>query len=51
MQGIMIFKSIGEAQSSGFQLFDRTKDGFLVRKQTPNGWALALAKDETRISR
>jgi hypothetical protein len=46
MQGIMIFKSMGEAQNSGFLYFDRTKDGFLVRKMTPKGWALALARDE-----
>jgi hypothetical protein len=46
MQGIMIFKSMDEAQNSGFLYFDRTKDGFLVRKMTPKGWALALARDE-----
>jgi hypothetical protein len=46
MQGIVIFKSMGEAQNCGFQYFDRTEDGFLVRKMTPKGWALALARDE-----
>jgi len=45
MQGILFFKSMGEALSSGFQYFDRTKDGFLVRKMTPRGWALAIARD------
>lgn len=45
MQGILIFKSIGEAFESGFQYFDRTKEGILVRKMTPRGWALALARD------
>ena len=44
MQGIMIFKSISEALSSGFQYFDRTKEGYLVRKMTPRGWALAIAR-------
>lgn len=44
MQGIMIFKSIAEAQSSGFQYFDRTKEGYLVRKMTSRGWALAIAR-------
>jgi len=44
MQGIMIFKSISEALSSGFQYFDRTKDGYLVRKMTSRGWALAIAR-------
>jgi hypothetical protein len=46
MQGILFFKSIGEALSSGFQFFDRTKDGFLVRKMTPIGWELAIASDD-----
>ena len=45
MQGIMIFKSVGEAIHSGFEYFDKTEDGVLVRKKTPNGWALALARD------
>ena len=44
MQGIMIFKSMGEAFASGFQYFDRTKEGYLVRKMTPRGWALAIAR-------
>lgn len=48
MQGIMIFKSMGEAFASGFQYFDRTPEGYLVRKLTPQGWALAIARDEDR---
>ncbi len=48
MQGIMVFKSMLEAVSSGFQYFDRTKDGYLVRKMTPAGWALAIARDDHR---
>lgn len=48
MQGIVVFKSLGEAQNYGFQVFDRTKDGFLVRKLTPNGYALAIVRDEQR---
>lgn len=46
MQGILFFKSMGEALSSGFQFFDRTKDGYLVRKMTSRGWALAIAHDD-----
>lgn len=44
MQGITIFKTMSEALSSGFQYFDRTKDGYLVRKMTSRGWALAIAR-------
>jgi len=40
----MIFKSMSEAVSSGFQFFDRTKEGYLVRKMTSGGWALAIAR-------
>jgi hypothetical protein len=48
MQGIVVFKSVGEAFASGFQYFDRTKEGVLVRKMTPSGWALAIARDDER---
>jgi hypothetical protein len=46
MQGLLVFNTITEAFESGFQFFDRTKDGYLVRKMTPRGWALALARDD-----
>jgi hypothetical protein len=42
----MVFQSMGEAVASGFQFFDRTKEGYLVRKMTPAGWALALARSD-----
>jgi len=44
MQGLLVFKSLAEAQERGFVLVDQTKDGFLVRKLTPQGWALALVQ-------
>jgi len=46
MQGIMIFKTVSEALQQGYQFFDRTKDGVLVRKMTAGGWALAIARDK-----
>jgi hypothetical protein len=44
MQGILIFNSLAEAVASGFEYLDRTEGGYLVRKRTSTGWALALAK-------
>jgi len=42
MAGIMVFSSIGEALRAGFQVYDRTSYGYLVRTRTPRGWALAV---------
>ncbi len=44
MPGYMTFKSIRAALQAGYQVFDRTEDGYLVRIQTDTGWALALAR-------
>lgn len=40
--GIMIFKSLAEALRAGYQVYDRTSDGYLVRTRTAAGWAIAL---------
>ena len=42
MAGVMVFKSIPEALRAGYQVYDRTADGYLVRIRTERGWALAL---------
>ena len=34
MQGILIFNTLAEAVASGFEVFDRTTEGYLVRKRT-----------------
>jgi len=44
MQGLLVFPSLAEAIRAGFQVWDRTCNGYLVRIRTANGWALALAK-------
>lgn len=44
MQGLLVFQSLAEAIRAGFQVFDRTQDGYLVRIHTASGWALAVAK-------
>lgn len=45
MQGLLVFKDLGEAESLGFQFFDRRKDEMIVRKMTAGGWAMALVRN------
>jgi hypothetical protein len=42
MAGIVVFSSVSEALRAGFQIYDRTSSGYLVRTRTARGWALAL---------
>jgi hypothetical protein len=42
MAGIVTFKSLTEAIRAGFQVYDRTSEGYLVRTRTAAGWALAV---------
>jgi hypothetical protein len=41
MAGIMVFSNLGEAIRLGYQVYDRTSDGYLVRIKTAAGWAMA----------
>jgi hypothetical protein len=42
MAGLLVFKSLADALRAGFQIYDRTQDGYLVRTRTPTGWAMAI---------
>jgi hypothetical protein len=42
MAGIMVFSSVSEALRAGFQVYDRTSGGYLIRTRTVRGWALAV---------
>jgi hypothetical protein len=42
MAGLMVFKSVADAIKAGFEVYDRTADGYLVRIRTSRGWAMAL---------
>lgn len=42
MAGIVVFRSLAEAINAGFEVYDRTAEGYLVRMRTARGWALAL---------
>jgi hypothetical protein len=46
MVGVMVFKSLADALRCGFQVYDRTKHGYLVRVKTAAGWALAIVEHE-----
>jgi hypothetical protein len=42
MQGLVVFKSLADALRAGYQIYDRTETGYLVRTKTAAGWAIAL---------
>jgi hypothetical protein len=42
MAGILVFSSVDEALRAGFEVYDRTDFGYLVRSRTARGWALAV---------
>ena len=42
MAGIVIFTSLAAAIQAGYQVYDRTSTGYIVRLRTPAGWAMAL---------
>jgi hypothetical protein len=46
MPGLTIFKSLAQALQMGYQVYDRTADGYVVRIRTGSGWALALVIPE-----
>jgi len=47
-KGILVFRSLAEAVRSGFQEYDTTDDGYLVRTCTSAGWAFALVQGHNR---
>jgi len=42
MSGLVTFPSLAEALRAGYQIYDRTSTGYIVRVMTSAGWALAL---------
>ncbi len=42
MAGLLVFRSLADALRAGFQIYDRTHDGYLVRTRTASGWAMAV---------
>jgi hypothetical protein len=44
MTGIKVFSSLEEAKQAGFVVFDRVPEGYLVRKDMGNNFALAIVR-------
>ena len=44
MQGLLVFNSLAEALHAGYQVYDRTSSGYLVRTRVGNAWALAIVE-------
>lgn len=42
MPGLVVFKSLADALRAGYQIYDRTDSGYLVRTKTAAGWAMAI---------
>lgn len=47
MPGIVTFPTLAAAIKAGFEVYDRTAEGYLVRTRTANGWAFALVVGTT----
>ncbi len=44
MSGLVVFPSLADALRAGFQVYEKTSTGYLVRTRTENGWALAIVE-------
>jgi hypothetical protein len=42
--GIKVFASLKEAEEAGFAFYERTAEGFLVRRDDGHSYALAIVK-------
>jgi hypothetical protein len=42
MPGMIVFKTLSDALKAGFELYDKTEYGYLVRLRTEKGWAMAV---------
>lgn len=47
MSGVLVFASLADAKREGFIPYDRTPDGWIVRKQIDSQWHLALVVPPT----
>ena len=44
-EGLLVFRTLADAVHNGFEVYDRTRDGYLVRTLTDGGWALAIVRE------
>jgi hypothetical protein len=50
MQGIRIFRSLDEACREGFAIFEKTEEGYLMRRDEGGRFALALVRIDHEIA-
>ncbi|HLJ84457.1 MAG TPA: hypothetical protein VKT51_09825 [Candidatus Eremiobacteraceae bacterium] len=50
MQGIRIFTSLDEARREGFAIFEKTDEGYLMRRDEGGRFALALVRIDREIA-
>jgi hypothetical protein len=43
-QGLMVFSSVADAVRAGYRVYDRTRDGYIVRTNINGRWALAVVR-------
>jgi hypothetical protein len=41
---MLVFRSLEDAINAGYQVYDHTPTGYLVRTKTERGWALAIVE-------
>jgi hypothetical protein len=44
MPGLVVFPSLAAALRAGYQIFDRTSDGYVVRTKTAAGWGYGVGQ-------
>jgi hypothetical protein len=44
MKGMTVFPTLSAAIDAGYQVYDRTQRGYVMRTRTTAGWALALVE-------
>jgi len=49
MKGLLVFSDLADAINAGFQVYDRTPNGYVVRTRTAQGWAMALVQVRKRF--
>ena len=44
MPGVRVYRALSDALKDGFQVYDRTTEGYLVRRRNGGLWELALVE-------
>ena len=48
MQGLLVFPTLAAAIQNGFEVYEKTSEGYLVRVRTNAGFALAVVREVRR---